>query len=180
MRHSHLSAICYARLGLSIASDLGTFLEFHVWIWNDTSQCILVWFVPLGCNDVPTGQFLVIRYWLQDSYDYICSGRIVTIEFPIPLRSNTIITIIVNDLLLTGTCRCVLIRAWRTDALFCDKLRLVKGNFERWWSRFEPRLDHEGHTVKLRWLEHWWLVYHGCFELVLKSLGKNYLAAELG
>ena len=27
-------------------------------------------------------------------------------------------------------------------------------------------------TVKLRWLEHWWLVYHDCFELILKSLGK--------
>ena len=28
------------------------------------------------------------------------------------------------------------------------------------------------HTVELRWLEHWWLVYHGCFELVLESLEK--------
>ena len=27
-------------------------------------------------------------------------------------------------------------------------------------------------TVELQWLEHWWLVYHGCFELVLESLGK--------
>ena len=27
-------------------------------------------------------------------------------------------------------------------------------------------------TVKLQWLEHWWLFYHGCFELVLESLGK--------
>ena len=25
--------------------------------------------------------------------------------------------------------------------------------------------------VKLQWLEHQWLVYHGCFELVLESLG---------
>ena len=28
-------------------------------------------------------------------------------------------------------------------------------------------------TVELQWLEHGWLVYHGCFELVLKSLGKK-------
>ena len=26
-------------------------------------------------------------------------------------------------------------------------------------------------TVELQWLEHGWLVYHGCFELVLESLG---------
>ena len=35
-------------------------------------------------------------------------------------------------------------------------------------------------TVELRWLEHWWLVYHGCFELIPKSLGKNPLAADMG
>ena len=27
------------------------------------------------------------------------------------------------------------------------------------------------HTVELQWLEHWWLVNHGCFELVIESLG---------
>ena len=27
-------------------------------------------------------------------------------------------------------------------------------------------------TVELQWLGHWWLVYHGCFELVLESLWK--------
>ena len=36
-------------------------------------------------------------------------------------------------------------------------------------------------TLKLRWFEHRWLaVYHGCFELVLKSLDKNPMAADLG
>ena len=34
-------------------------------------------------------------------------------------------------------------------------------------------------TVELQWLEHRWLVYHGCFELVLESLGKNPIAANL-
>ena len=34
------------------------------------------------------------------------------------------------------------------------------------------------YTVELQWLEHWWLVYHGCFELVLESLGKYNLAAD--
>ena len=29
-----------------------------------------------------------------------------------------------------------------------------------------------GNTVELWWLEHEWLVYHGCFELVLESVGK--------
>ena len=28
-------------------------------------------------------------------------------------------------------------------------------------------------TVELQWLEHGWLVWHGCFELVLESLGKH-------
>ena len=27
-------------------------------------------------------------------------------------------------------------------------------------------------TVGLQWLEHWWPVYHGCFERVLRTLGK--------
>ena len=109
MRRSHLSAICYECRDKSFTSDLGTFLEFHVWIRNDTSRCVLIRFVPLGCDDVTIGQFLVIPLWLQDSYDYIRSDRIFTIQFAIPLRSNTIITIIVNHLLRTGTCRCVLI-----------------------------------------------------------------------
>ena len=34
-------------------------------------------------------------------------------------------------------------------------------------------------TVDLQWLEHKWLVYHGCFELVLESPGKNPIAAHL-
>ena len=36
-----------------------------------------------------------------------------------------------------------------------------------------------GTTVELQWLEHWWLVYHGCFELVLGSLGTNPVIADL-
>ena len=36
------------------------------------------------------------------------------------------------------------------------------------------------YTVELQWLEHWWLVYHGCFEHVLESLGKQILTADLG
>ena len=36
------------------------------------------------------------------------------------------------------------------------------------------------YTVELQWLEHRWLVYHGCFELVLDSLGKNAIAADFG
>ena len=35
------------------------------------------------------------------------------------------------------------------------------------------------HTVELQWLEHCWLVYHDCFELVLESLGKNPIAADV-
>ena len=27
-------------------------------------------------------------------------------------------------------------------------------------------------TVDLQWLEHWWLVYHGCLDFVLEFLGK--------
>ena len=35
-------------------------------------------------------------------------------------------------------------------------------------------------TVELQWLEHRWRVYHGSFELVLKSLENNIIAADLG
>ena len=35
-------------------------------------------------------------------------------------------------------------------------------------------------TVEFQWLEHWWLYYNGCFELVLEFLGKNPIAADLG
>ena len=34
-------------------------------------------------------------------------------------------------------------------------------------------------TRELQWLEHWWLIYHGCFELVLGSLGTNPIVADL-
>ena len=34
--------------------------------------------------------------------------------------------------------------------------------------------------VELQLLEHWWLAYHGCFELVLRSLGTNSIVADLG
>ena len=34
-------------------------------------------------------------------------------------------------------------------------------------------------TVELQWLEHRWLVYHGFFELVLDSLGKNLIASDI-
>ena len=33
--------------------------------------------------------------------------------------------------------------------------------------------------MELQWLAHWWLIYHGCFELVIESLGKNPKAADL-
>ena len=33
-------------------------------------------------------------------------------------------------------------------------------------------------TVELQWFEHLWLVFHGYFELVLETLGKNHIAAE--
>ena len=29
------------------------------------------------------------------------------------------------------------------------------------------------YTEELQWREHWWLVHHDCFELVLESLGKK-------
>ena len=34
-------------------------------------------------------------------------------------------------------------------------------------------------TVQLQWFEHWWLVCHGCFELVFESVGKNHTAADI-
>ena len=29
-------------------------------------------------------------------------------------------------------------------------------------------------TVKPQWLEHWWIVYYGCFKLVFESEGKSF------
>ena len=72
---------------------------------------------------------------VQDRHDHIRSDRSITIEFAIPLRSDAIITISVQDLLRQDTCRCVLIRASRTDALCCDLLRFLDGCFERFRSR---------------------------------------------
>ena len=44
----------------------------------------------------------------------------------------------------------------------------------------QPRVFNKINTVELQWLEHGWFVYHGCFELVLESLGNTPIAAELG
>ena len=35
-------------------------------------------------------------------------------------------------------------------------------------------------TVDLQWLKHRWLVYQGCFELVLESLGKKFHSCRFG
>ena len=35
-------------------------------------------------------------------------------------------------------------------------------------------------TVDLQWLEHRWLVYHGCFELILEPLGKKSHSCRFG
>ena len=32
--------------------------------------------------------------------------------------------------------------------------------------------DDTGTTVKLQWLEHCWLIYNGCFKLILETLRK--------
>ena len=34
-------------------------------------------------------------------------------------------------------------------------------------------------TIDFQWLEHRWIVYHGYFELVLESLTKNPIAADI-
>ena len=40
-------------------------------------------------------------------------------------------------------------------------------------------LEAKGSTVELQWFEHPWLVYHGCFELLLESHGTNPIDADL-
>ena len=35
------------------------------------------------------------------------------------------------------------------------------------------------YTVELQWLKHLWLVYHGYFKLVLESLEKHSIAADI-
>ena len=53
-----------------------------------------------------------------------------------------------------------------------------------WWafnthSPYSLKASGNLYTLDLQWLEHWWLVYHGCFEIILESLGKNTIAANL-
>ena len=36
-----------------------------------------------------------------------------------------------------------------------------------------------GNTAELQWLKHGWLAYHDCFKLVLESLAKNPIAADI-
>ena len=43
--------------------------------------------------------------------------------------------------------------------------------FER--RRCKVTVNIDQNTVELQWLEHWWLVYHGCFEHVLESPWKK-------
>ena len=40
-------------------------------------------------------------------------------------------------------------------------------------------LDHVS-TVELQWLKYWWLVYHGCFQLVFESFGKKSHSCRFG
>ena len=41
-------------------------------------------------------------------------------------------------------------------------------------------LQWKPYTVELQWLEHQWLVSHGCFELVLEILGTNIHSCRSG
>ena len=51
------------------------------------------------------------------------------------------------------------------------------GEIVYWWPQKKILDNHN--TEELQRLERWWLVYHGCFELVLESLGKNPIPADL-
>ena len=48
----------------------------------------------------------------------------------------------------------------------CTHSLLARSHTQTWQCDF-------CHTVDLQWLEHWWLVYYVCFELLLASLGKK-------
>ena len=37
------------------------------------------------------------------------------------------------------------------------------------WRSLDIHVD----TIEPPWFKHWWLVYHGCFELILETLGKK-------
>ena len=50
---------------------------------------------------------------------------------------------------------------------------LARDQISFWNVVVEYSLQNDPYTVDLQWLEHWWLVYHGCFELVLECLGKK-------
>ena len=45
---------------------------------------------------------------------------------------------------------------------------------------FNPISPKIENAVELPWFENGWLVYHGCFKLVLESLGINPIAVDSG
>ena len=44
---------------------------------------------------------------------------------------------------------------------------------------FATGLGDWGTTVELQWLQHWWLMHHSYFKLVLESLTKNSIPADI-
>ena len=59
-------------------------------------------------------------------------------------------------------------------------VKINDAKFQSWAVKIKETLGiQKVYTVKLQWLEHWWLIYNGCFEFVLESLGKNPIAADL-
>ena len=67
----------------------------------------------------------------------------------------------------------------RTDARLIAispdrKIRVIKRG------SLQEVIIYQQKLVELQWLEHSWLVFHGCFELVLGFLGPNPIVADLG
>ena len=58
--------------------------------------------------------------------------------------------------------------------------RSIKFFIRHYINNYINNLGTNKYTAELRWPEHRWLVHRGYFKLVLQSLGKNPLDAEMG
>lgn len=75
--------------------------------------------------------------------------------------------------LINGKILCLI---WFTGDPMIFVIKIQNKDAARWpW----PRIHEHGNTVELRWLEHWWLAYHGCFEHVNESPGNTPITADI-
>ena len=91
---------------------------------------------------------------------------------PFTARKLCFILIIDGPLLGKPVTKCSVLSIWAMSSVICWNVVREGG-----WQNLEGTRNQD--TV-VQWVEHWWLVYHGCFELVLASLGTKSHSCRFG